>query len=211
MNKALKLPLFVILAFLLFGCLQRERDISSYISCPKNQLYTGSWTMEKNGIRFEAFLCPDSTLIAVFYNQEFPDPITINQKEWSSPEYAWDVYIDVDSIKQTGLSETETTAKKQLAISGADYILSRSHISEGKEETVPFSQIVTNVMVCDSNIIRLSSYAEGYSNKEEKVIVLRGEIPGINANSKISFSRFNLSDDNKLTYHTDWITFIPSP
>lgn len=202
---------YIIIAFLITSCSQNKLDISSRLICPKNKPYISSWTTENNGVLFEAFLCPDNFLIAVFHNQEFFDTITVNQKEFGALEYTWEVYIDVDSNKQTGLLDTEITIEKQLAMAGADYILSRSHMSFGKEKTIPFSQIITNVMNCKDNSIQLYAYAEGYEDKGRKLIVLRGEIPGMNPNSKISFLRYYLTEDNESTYHTGWVSSTLKP
>ena len=172
-------------------------------ACNDNKPYLATWTIEQNGMLFEAFVCPNNMLIAVFHNQEFNDRITINQNALNKQEYAWKVSVDVDSDKKTGTPERSFDG-----IVGADYSLDIARWSNGKTKTVPFKEAFQiNVWECSAKSCRVAtSNADFYADSTNKVIILKGEIPGINVNSKIIFSRFYLTLDDKLTYKTDWIT-----
>ncbi|MBN8581805.1 MAG: hypothetical protein J0L96_14140 [Anaerolineae bacterium] len=214
----IKLLCCIFFSFLLSCCSKNGTPLFNpfatalFSTCSLNNSYIGSWTAKEDGIFFEAFLCPDDTLIAVFHNQDYPDLINVNPNLFISPEeYVWKVYVDVDSNKKTGLSETEITKKEHISISGSDYILSLGYPLFGRKEPIPFDQLPTNVWKCDGDYTELDSYAKKFTDKTNRIIILKGKIPGINKNSQISFLRVNLNEDDKVTYHTDWITFILAP
>ena len=154
---------------------------------------------------FEAFLCSDETLIAVFHNQDFNDTITINQSPQNHLEYSWDVYIDVDANANTG-----SPGNFLVGIPGFDYDLSLARWSNGTKKIVP----ITDIEAFQINVWKLDAKGGGsafsnatwYANAADKIIILKGVIPGINMNSRIVLSRFYLTKDNNLTYVTDYAT-----
>lgn len=156
-----------------------------------------------NGMLFEAFLCQDETLVAIFHDQVFRDPITINQRSFSSLEYTWTVMLDVDSDESTG-----STERFYHGIAGVDYELSLSRWSNGEVKTVPFDDAFqTDVWQVTSESISAYSDLEFYADKTSKIIILRGIIPGIDLNTRIFFFRYHLTEDNAQNYQTGYAYF----
>lgn len=171
-------------------------------TCTDNKPYTGMWTTKKNEMLFEAFACSDNVLIAIFHNQEFGETITVNQGTINQMEYAWEVFVDVDSDENTG-----STKRYYGGITGVDYILSLARWVSGRTKTVPFTeafQINVWRFEADGGARSISS-SKLYADQANKIIIIRGIIPEIDRNSKIIFSRFRFRLDDRLSYKTDWI------
>jgi hypothetical protein len=174
----------------------------SYRDCENSKPYTGVWSAKYNGMLFEAFLCPDGTLIAIFHNQDIPEFIMINRKPSDEMEFSWGVHIDVDSDNTTG-----TTERYLEGIVGADYQILLAHWSSGEEEIIPFSDAFQiDVWHCANKRCASISDAEQFIDRQNKLLILRGLIPGMSSKSKILFSQFFLSVDNRLTYKTNWVS-----
>jgi hypothetical protein len=117
------------------------------------------------------------------------------------------VFIDADSNDKTGM-----LLPNYIGIAGLDYSLSLMHYSNGKVRTIPFNQAFQkDVWQCDSKGCGSISGAENYADKTNKLIILRGKIPGINSNSRILFSEFYITKDNKQTFNTNFVTFKTLP
>lgn len=178
-------------------------------TCDGNQNFVTKWQTELGDMKFEALLCPDNTLIAIFHNQEFEEYITINQGTSNKAEYEWSVSIDSDSNTSTGTPETSYDG-----IVGADYSLSISHFVYGKAKRVLFNEAFQkNVWDCTSGTScrTMSNDVEYYGDPINKFIVIRGKVSDINTNSKVLFSRYKFRLSDRLTYKTDWVASIPVP
>ena len=178
-------------------------------TCDGNQNFISKWQTELVDMKFEALLCPDNTLIAIFHNQEFEEYITINQGTWNKAEYEWSVSIDSDSNVSTGTPE-----RSYDGIVGADYSLSISHFVYGKAKRVLFNEAFQkNVWDCTSGTScrTMSNEVEYYGDPINKFIVIRGKVSDINTNSKVLFSRYKFRLIDRLTYKTDWVASIPVP
>ncbi len=173
----------------------------SYRDCTDGLPYSGIWSSQLEGMRFEAFLCPDGTLIAIFHDQEIPESMTIGKAPPNLLEFSWGVSVDVDSDNTTG-----TTAGHFEGIVGADYRILLAHWSHGSERTVPFDNAhQVNVWHCIDDRSQLISDAEVFIDTQDGLLVLRGFIPGMSSNSRVLFSRFYHSSYSESTYKTDWV------
>jgi len=177
-----------------------QSSISTFVTpyplstCDGGESYTAKWTTEVNGMLLEAFSCANETLIAIFHNQFFSDPITINIDTWATREFAWEVGANVDSDKNTGWPRASIYGPTG---EGVDYVLFIENWVTGKRETIPFSQAFQiGVWKCDSKSAQLFSGAELYADKTNKLIILRGKIPGLNGNSQLFFYRKHMADKN---------------
>jgi len=174
----------------------------SYRDCTGGEPYTATWSAEQEGMSFEAYLCPDGILIAIFHNQEIPESVKINHKPRGQLEFSWGVSVNVDSKMTTG-----SPAGYFEGIMGAEYRILLAHWSLGKQETVPFTDAYqVNVwQFTDDGSSDVISEADELIDGHEEFIVLRGFIPGMSAESKVLYSRFYQSIYHKLTYKTNWI------
>jgi hypothetical protein len=176
---------------------------SSISTCERGEFYTAKWTTELKGMLLEAFACPDGTLIAIFHNQNFFDPVTINYDIGERPEIAWEVGVNVDSDKSTGWPRINNYGATG---EGMDYVMFIENWITGKKITIPFSQAFQiSVWKCDSRGGQFSSSAELYADKTNKLIIIRGKIPGLNSNSQLFFYRKHLTDKNR-SYITGILT-----
>lgn len=187
-------------------------------TCEGNQKFVLKWETELNEMKFEALVCPDNTLIAIFHNQEFGEYVTVNQGTANKVEYEWAVFIDTDSDTLTG-----TSKKWYHGIIGADYSLSISKFVNGQTESVLFNEAFQkNVFDCTSGTscqdlffkdlsFNSDYHVEYYGDFASKFIVIKGKIPDINLNSKILFYRYKFRLNDRLTYKTDWVNSSTVP
>lgn len=175
---------------------------SSYRDCPGGRPYTGSWSSEVDEMLFEAFLCSDGTLIAIFHDQDIPEFITINERPPNSLEFSWAVSVDVDADRTTG-----TPPGYFRGYAGADYELSLAHWSRGEEERVPFANAFqVNVWrFSDEGAASSISAAKHHIDVENRRLVLRGSIPQMSPDSRVLFSKFYYSTYSLFNYRTEWI------
>jgi hypothetical protein len=172
--------------------------------CDDNGPYIATWATEQEGMSFEAYACADTTLVGIFHNQVFSDTITINQKEENDLEEAWKLGVDVDADSGTG-----TSNKVFDGIVGMDYDISLARWSDGKQETVPFKDAFQiDVWFCTKGC-KVISEAEWYADMQSGLLILKGKIPGLYIDSKISFSRYYFELDNENSYKTDWLSATP--
>ncbi len=176
-------------------------------ACDDNSPYIATWAAEKNGKTFEAFACSGDVLIAILKNQDIRETITINRMSRNNMEYAWEVFVDTDSDETTG-----TTNRYYHHIAGADYSLALARWSNGKTKTVPFTEAFQrNVWKCNADGCRSTSSVTLYTDPENKTIILRGVIPGININSKLLFFVYRFRMEDIQTYNTDWVISNSAP
>ena len=57
---------------------------------------------------------------------------------------------------------------------------------------------------------RTSSRAERYIDRENKILILKGIIPGMSEKSEIRFVKLYRTPDNKHNYKTEWIDSVSS-
>ena len=168
-------------------------------NCENNAPHVASWSAKgNNGTLYDAFICPDDTLVAIFRNQNIPEKITINQAPQNKLEYEWSVYVDVDANKNTGGREYYSNGE---AVIGAEYNLSTTYFSQGgAKSTVPFGD---NTLLGENGLQTNTWEAvpDGWKTYEDALlifdtkvglIVLVGKIPAINANSQLLFVRYTL-------------------
>lgn len=151
--------------------------------CDGNQNFVSKWQTELNEMKFEALLCPDSTLIAIFHNQEFEEYITVNQGTWNKVEYEWTVAIDTDSDTSTGTSDEWFDG-----IVGSEFKLTISKFVYGRSKSLLFNDAFQkNVWDCTpgDSCKNFSSDVEYYGDHINKYIVIRGKVPDINPNSRV--------------------------
>ena len=125
------------------------------------------------------------TLTAVFHLRDLPETLTFNRTGISEyyMEYGWDVSIDIDGDRETGNR-------------GIEYELSASHF-------VPSSEKGNNAKASiDSKVEAavLKARSDGFMtlidaslevSPEEDTITLSGNIPGITAESQLTFSAYD--------------------
>ncbi|MDE0077789.1 MAG: hypothetical protein OXO50_09730 [Caldilineaceae bacterium] len=125
------------------------------------------------------------TLTAVFHLRDLPETLTFNRTGISEyyMEYGWDVSIDIDGNRETGNR-------------GIEYELSASHF-------VPSSEKGNNAKASiDSKVEAavLKARSDGFMtlidaslevSPEEDTITLSGNIPGITAESQLTFSAYD--------------------
>ncbi len=125
------------------------------------------------------------TLTAVFHLRDLPETLTFNRTGISEyyMEYGWEVSIDIDGNRETGNR-------------GIEYELSASHF-------VPSSEKGNNAQASiDSKVEAgvLKARSDGFMNlidaslevsPEEDTITLSGNIPGITAESQLTFSAYD--------------------
>ena len=125
------------------------------------------------------------TLTAVFHLRDLPEKLTFNRTGISEyyMEYGWEVSIDIDGNRETGNR-------------GIEYELSASHF-------VPSSEKGNNAQASiDSKVEAgvLKARSDGFMNlidaslevsPEEDTITLSGNIPGITAESQLTFSAYD--------------------
>ena len=127
------------------------------------------------------------TLAVVFHLRDVPETLEFNRKgvEKNMLEYSWEVSIDVDDDRETGLL-------------GAEYSLSASHFvfSPSSDEGVhqPIAAAVqTDIweMDPDSHGADHLSSAGIEVSSEENTITLVGDIPGITPQSRLEFEAYD--------------------
>ena len=125
------------------------------------------------------------TLTAVFHLRDLPETLTFNRTGISEyyMEYGWDVSIDIDGDRETGNR-------------GIEYELSASHF-------VPSSEKGNNAKASIDSMVEaavLKARSDGFMtlidaslevSPEEDTITLSGNIPGITAESQLTFSAYD--------------------
>ena len=125
-------------------------------------------------------------LAVVFHLRDIPETLEFNRKGVSknTQEYRWEVSVDVDNNRETGLL-------------GAEYSLSASHFvqpwSSGEAAHLPVRQGVEGdfwQLDVDGTGTLLSSIKIDVSS-EENTITLIGHIPGITPESRLVFEAYD--------------------
>ena len=125
-------------------------------------------------------------LTVVFHLRDIPETLEFNRKGVSknTQEYRWEVSVDVDNNRETGLL-------------GAEYSLSASHFvqpwSSGEAAHLPVRQGVEGdfwQLDVDGTGTLLSSIKIDVSS-EENTITLIGHIPGITPESRLVFEAYD--------------------
>ena len=131
-------------------------------------------------------LTGSETLVVVFHLRDVPETLEFNRKGVSknTQEYRWEVSVDVDNNRETGLL-------------GAEYSLSASHFvqpwSSGEAAHLPVRQGVEGdfwQLDVDGTGTLLSSIKIDVSS-EENTITLIGHIPGITPESRLVFEAYD--------------------
>ena len=127
------------------------------------------------------------TLSVVFHLRDVPDTLEFNRKgvEENMLEYNWEVSIDVDDDRKTGLL-------------GAEYSLSASHFvfypssDEGVHQPIE-EAVQTDTWEMDPDGLGATylSSASIEISSEENTITLVGDIPGITPQSRLEFEAYD--------------------
>ncbi|MCY4115519.1 MAG: hypothetical protein OXF55_01370 [Caldilineaceae bacterium] len=127
----------------------------------------------------------DETLTVVFHLRDVPETLTFNRTGISGNymEYGWEVLIDVDNDRETGNG-------------GAEYKLSASHFvppsEKGSNAKASIeSEVEANVLKARSDGFMFMIDATLEVSPEEDTITLSGNIPGITAESQLTFSAYD--------------------
>ena len=130
-------------------------------------------------------LTGDGTLAVVFHLRDVPETLEFNRKNvpQDALEYNWEVSIDVDDDRETGLL-------------GADYSLAASHFvfSPSSDEGVhqPIGEAVqANSWQFDDSGGRYLSGIRLAVSPEENTITLIGDVPGITSESRLVFETYD--------------------
>ena len=125
------------------------------------------------------------TLTVVFHLRDVPETLTFNRTGISGNymEYGWEVFIDVDNDRETGNG-------------GAEYKLSASHFvppsEKGSNAKASIeSEVEANVLKARSDGFMFMIDATLEVSPEEDTITLSGNIPGITAESQLTFSAYD--------------------
>ena len=125
------------------------------------------------------------TLTAVFHLRDLPETLTFNRTGISEyyMEYGWDVSIDIDGDRETGNR-------------GIEYELSASHFVPSSEkgnnaEALIDSKVEAAVLKARSDGFMTLIDASLEVSPEEDTITLSGNIPGITAESQLTFSAYD--------------------
>ena len=125
------------------------------------------------------------TLTAVFHLRDLPETLTFNRTGISEyyMEYGWDVSINIDGDRETGNR-------------GIEYELSASHFvpssEKGNNATAPIdSKVEAAVLKARSDGFMTLIDASLEVSPEEDTITLSGNIPGITAESQLTFSAYD--------------------
>ena len=125
------------------------------------------------------------TLTAVFHLRDVPETLTFNRTGISENymEYGWDVSIDVDGDRETGYG-------------GYEYELSASHFvspfEKGSNAKASIeSQVEAGVLKARSDGFMSMFDATLEVSPEENTITLSGTIPGITAESELTFGTYD--------------------
>ena len=134
-------------------------------------------------------------LAVVFHLRDVPETLEINRKGVSNntQEYRWEVSVDVDNNRETGL----------LGL-GVEYSLSASHFvlpwSNGEAAHLPIRQGVEGdfwKLDADGTGTRLGGINIDVSS-EENTITLVGHIPGITSESRLIFEAYDVLNGSEL-------------
>ena len=125
------------------------------------------------------------TLTAVFHLRDIPETLTFNRTGISENygEYGWKVLIDIDGDRETGNSGTE-------------YLLSASHFVPSSEKgnnanASIESKVEAGVLKARSDGFVSMIDATLEVSPEEDTITLSGNIPGITAESQLTFETYD--------------------
>ena len=125
------------------------------------------------------------TLTAVFHLRDIPETLTFNRTGISENygEYGWKVLIDIDGDRETGNSGTE-------------YMLSASHFVRASEkgnnaQASIESKVEAGVSKAQSGGFVSMLDATLEVSPEEDTITLSGNIPGITAESQLTFETYD--------------------
>ena len=125
------------------------------------------------------------TLTAVFHLRDLPETLTFNRTGISEyyMEYGWDVSIDIDGDRETGNR-------------GIEYELSASHFVSSSEKgnnakASIDSKVEAAVLKARSDGFMTLIDASLVVSPEEDTITLSGNIPGITAESQLTFSAYD--------------------
>ena len=125
------------------------------------------------------------TLTVVFHLRDVPETLTFNRTGISEnyKEYGWQVSIDVDSDRETGNG-------------GIEYLLSAGHFvplsEKGSNAKAQIeSKVKASVLKArpDSFMVLIDATVE--VSPEEDTITLSGTIPGITAESQLTFGAYD--------------------
>ena len=131
-------------------------------------------------------LTDDGRLVVVFHLRDVPETLEFNRKNVPKDalEYNWEVSIDVDDDRETGLQ-------------GAEYSLSASHFvfSPSSDEGVhqPLGEAV-QANSWQTNADGGGAYLSGIGlevSPEEDTITLIGDVPGITSESRLEFEVYD--------------------
>ncbi len=125
------------------------------------------------------------TLTAVFHLRDIPETLTFNRTGISENygEYGWKVLIDIDGDRETGNNGTE-------------YMLSASHFVRSSEKEnnaqTPIESVVeAGVLKARSDGFMTLIDATLEVSPDEDTITLSGNIPGITAESQLTFETYD--------------------
>jgi len=125
------------------------------------------------------------TLTVVFHLRDIPETLTFNRTGISERygEYSWSVSIDVDGDRETGYD-------------GIEYELSASHFvrssAQGRNEKASIeSGVEAGVLKARGNGFMYMGAATLEVSPQENTLTLSGTIPGITAESQLTFSAYD--------------------
>ena len=125
------------------------------------------------------------TLTAVFHLRDLPETLTFNRTGISESrmEYGWDVSIDIDGDRETGYG-------------GYEYELSASHFVRPSKKGLNAkasieSEVEASVLRARSDSLMFLIDATLKVSPEEDTITLSGTIPGITAESELTFRAYD--------------------
>ena len=126
------------------------------------------------------------TLVAELILRDLPKTLTFNRPhvKLNSMEYKWDILIDVDDDLSTG-TQIFGQEGAEYSISAAYFIFEKADPVEARiDEEI---QVNVGEHKPDSPGWSFFDHGEITVDPEQKSIILKGEIPGINPESRIMF------------------------
>ena len=129
----------------------------------------------------------DGTLAVVFHLRDLPETLEFNREGVAESvlEYDWEVSIDVDDDRETG-------------VLGFDYAMGASHFVYGSRVHKPIEEVVqaNSWQLEESGGVYLSGVSIEVSS-DENTITLRGEIPGISPQSRLVFEAYDFLEGSE--------------
>lgn len=136
-------------------------------------------------------------LESTFYLRDVPAELTFNRVGafQNHLEYEWSVYVDVDNDPNTGYS---TDLYPVPGFKGVDYLLAAKHFVNAQNSPVSLPipdgvQVNTWKHVPGINGWSYENPAEITVNLADNTITLKGQIPGLNPDSRLYFVTFDLN------------------